>query len=97
MSNRKRRTADKPAFVPPGGPAVAIALEDRPDPRRMKWWIYAAVLVAALLVAFEVYGPALNGEFLFDDEYLPFAMPEMQNSPLIAWSVRREHIRVGIR
>ena len=33
-------------------------------------------IALVLFVAFEVYGPALNGEFLFDDSYLPFLMPE---------------------
>ena len=27
-------------------------------------------------------GPALNGEFLFDDSYLPFLMPNVAEAPL---------------
>lgn len=41
--------------------------------------------MVALLLCFEVYGPALNGEFLFDDEYLPFLAPEVQQAPLTSW------------
>jgi protein O-mannosyl-transferase len=72
--------------VPPGGTATAVALEERPEPRRgIAWWVYAVAVLAAVFIAFEVYGPALNGEFLFDDDYLPFSMPEVQNAPLRAW------------
>jgi tetratricopeptide (TPR) repeat protein len=51
----------------------------------VKWWMWAVGLLAAFFVAFEVYGPALNGEFLFDDVYLPFLGPEMQTAPLRLW------------
>jgi tetratricopeptide (TPR) repeat protein len=40
---------------------------------------------AVLFVAFEVYSPALNGEFLFDDSYLPFLMPNVADGPLRGW------------
>src|SRR5688572_25803303 len=87
MSSRKRRPAEKSAIVPPGGgPVVAAAVEDRPDPgRKPYWWMIALAVVLALVVAFEIYGPALHGEFLFDDEYLPFLMPDVQNAPLDKW------------
>ena len=46
-------------------------------------------MLLVLFVAFEVYGPALNGEFLFDDSYLPFLMPNVADAPLRYWlSVR---------
>ena len=34
-------------------------------------------VLLTLFVAFEVYGPALNGEFLFDDSYLPFMTSQL--------------------
>lgn len=38
-------------------------------------WPYFAAAAAALVVVFWAYGPALHGEFLFDDNFLPFAFP----------------------
>lgn len=48
-------------------------------------WYYVIGLVAALFVAFEVYGPAIHGPFLFDDRYLPFLVPGFAEAPLTAW------------
>jgi tetratricopeptide (TPR) repeat protein len=42
----------------------------------------AGLAAVALWLA---YRPALDGPFLFDDRYLPFADPAYQNSPLAAW------------
>jgi tetratricopeptide (TPR) repeat protein len=36
-------------------------------------------------LAFEIYGPALRGDFLFDDTYLPFFNPEIAKAPLRQW------------
>jgi hypothetical protein len=48
------------------------------------WWHWAVGFLLILWVAFQVYGPALNGEFLFDDSYLPFlTLPA--DTPLSAW------------
>ena len=46
---------------------------------------YALGGVLALFAALEVYQPALNGPFLFDDQYLPFQLPELMNAPLRVW------------
>lgn len=48
-------------------------------------WHYALALFAFLFLTFEVYQPALNGPFIFDDAYLPFTQPEYQNAPLRGW------------
>src|SRR5687768_16056464 len=90
MKNRKNRRGDTPLAggsksIQPPRAAVAVAVEDRPDERRWKWWYIAGAILFAAFVAFEVYGPALRGEFLFDDSYLPFLRPEMQNAPLHGW------------
>jgi tetratricopeptide (TPR) repeat protein len=86
MSSKRRRPSEKVAIVPPGGKVVAAGLEDRPEPRRrLRWWIVLAAAVVALALGFEIYGPSLSGEFLFDDEYLPFLMPDVQQAPLRAW------------
>src|SRR5487761_236498 len=45
-----------------------------PRPRRRwgpPWWTWVSAL-AGLFVVFEVYAPALNGGFVFDDLFLPF-------------------------
>ena len=95
-SNRKPKPAEKSAFVPPGRTAVAAGVEDRPNPKRgPAWWVYAAAIAFTLFAAFEVYGPALNGEFLFDDDYLPFSMPDVQNAPLRAWLGVRPFLMVS--
>jgi protein O-mannosyl-transferase len=53
---------------------------------RLPGWAYgAAAILVALIAAFFVYAPALNGGFVFDDEYLPFLRPDLQEEPLRAW------------
>jgi protein O-mannosyl-transferase len=42
-------------------------------------------LIAALFLAFELYGPALDSPFQFDDKSLPFAVPRFENQPLSTW------------
>lgn len=39
----------------------------------------------ALGIAFAVYAPALRGPFLFDDLFLPYAVPERAALPLASW------------
>lgn len=53
------------------------------QPKRA-WWPWAAAL-AGLLVALEVYGPALNGAFVLDDRYLPFMDPNAAQITLRNW------------
>jgi tetratricopeptide (TPR) repeat protein len=48
-------------------------------------WHYALGLAAALIAVLEAYGPALRGEFVFDDQYLPFTGQEFLDAPLKAW------------
>lgn len=69
---RKRRKAEVPAGQPPAA-----------RPRRR--WVYALAGVVALWLLVEIYGPALRGPFLFDDLYLPFTDPGLQNAPLRYW------------
>ncbi len=53
-----------------------------PERRKRRW--FWAILAAALLVVLMVYAPAMRAPFLFDDNYLPFALPG-QNAPVGAW------------
>jgi hypothetical protein len=48
---------------------------------RTEWWIWATILLS-LLVAYQVYSPALNGAFVFDDRYLPFFTPAIKQDML---------------
>jgi len=54
-------------------PKVVVAL---PPQRTITWWPWATAL-AALVLVFEVYGPALNGAFVLDDRALPFYDPHV--------------------
>jgi tetratricopeptide (TPR) repeat protein len=50
------------------------------------WWYYALGLLAVFVVAFEVYGPALSGPFVYDDVYLPFMNPIYLDKSLAFWA-----------
>jgi tetratricopeptide (TPR) repeat protein len=53
------------------------------------WWHYCLGAFAVLFCAFQVYAPALHGEFVFDDLHMPFLDPNAGGWPLKLWlSVR---------
>lgn len=62
MKKSKRPQEDKAA--------AAVA------PRKINWWPWVLGF-AALVLAFQVYAPALNGHFVLDDRYLPFFSPDI--------------------
>jgi len=64
------------------GRVRTAAVERKPG---MRWWIYPAAVAVALYLAFQVYAPALNGPFVFDDTYLPYHTPGFHNT-LGAWT-----------
>jgi tetratricopeptide (TPR) repeat protein len=49
-----------------------------------RWWIYIAAAAVALYLAFQVYAPALNGPFVFDDVRLPYGTQDFPGG-LGAW------------
>jgi tetratricopeptide (TPR) repeat protein len=53
-------------------------------PPRASWGPYAAVGGALLLLVLLAYAPAMHGPFLFDDNALPFALPNF-DAPLSVW------------
>ena len=55
-----------------------------PAPRPWMWWPWAAAL-AALVIVFGVYGPALNGEFVLDDRNLTFMSPNVAARTFSNW------------
>src|SRR5688572_28417079 len=80
---KHRRTAEKnidAARVSGAGTATLTSAHFQFAP-----WHYAVAILLFALVAFQVYGPALHGEFLFDDSYLPFLVPDVQQAPLRSW------------
>lgn len=62
--------------------SVAVHVATPAQPKR---WPYAVGLLVALFVVFEVYWPAINGQFLLDDTYLPYMLPDYAGAPLIGW------------
>jgi len=67
--------------------AKASAEAVKIPPRKLAWWPWAA-FGAALLVALEAYGPALRGDFVLDDLYLPFGLPNADQLTLWDWISR---------
>lgn len=51
----------------------------------LKWWHIVLGAAGVVLAAFILYGPSLNGPFVFDDRYLPFMTPSLAKLPLKAW------------
>jgi tetratricopeptide (TPR) repeat protein len=51
---------------------------------RAPWASYAALAASALILVCWAYGRAMRGPFLFDDNALPFALPNF-DAPLPAW------------
>ncbi|MFN9892998.1 MAG: hypothetical protein ACK58M_07150, partial [Acidobacteriota bacterium] len=51
------------------------------------WWPVAAGLFLLAFALLEIYSPALNGPFLFDDRYLPFLLPGFAEKALRYWVV----------
>ena len=76
MSNKKREARKAAATAAAFAPAWHF------DPRRYYWALGA---FAAMLAVFWAYGPALNGPFMFDDNFLPFAVSDISVQPLSAF------------
>jgi tetratricopeptide (TPR) repeat protein len=49
------------------------------------WWAHLACCLAAVLLLFEVYGPAVRAPFFFDDFSLPFTLQTYRIQPLSEW------------
>lgn len=75
MKNKKREARKG------GGPAAAVAA---PAPRP-QWHYFALGALAAAVVVLWAYGPSMSGPFLFDDNFLPFAVSNISSQPLSAF------------
>src|SRR5262249_37864661 len=62
----------------PSSQPRAAARETRPE-----FWLWPIGLVFAIFAAFQVYGPALHGPFVFDDLSLPMNVPAWQNGSFL--------------
>jgi tetratricopeptide (TPR) repeat protein len=80
-----------PAAKPEALMGSARKTKERPAARVSRpastglWWQYALAIFGALFVAFQAYGPTLRAPLLFDDGYLPFALPYFGESSLRTW------------
>ncbi len=80
MKKSKRLRPAEPGGSPQGAPGKAAPR------RKFAWWPWAAA-AASLLLAFEIYGPALNGKFVLDDLYLPYGDPRLQGLSFLQWII----------
>jgi tetratricopeptide (TPR) repeat protein len=76
MKNKKRegRKGGAPPTVAVAAPAV-----------RPQWHYFALAALAAAIVALWAYWPSMSGPFLFDDNFLPFAVGDISAQPLTAF------------
>ena len=76
MKNKKReaRKGGAPAAVAVAAPAG-----------RPHWHYFALGGLAAAIVVLWAYGPSMSGPFLFDDNFLPFAVGDISAQPLSAF------------
>lgn len=76
-----RRETRKPRSAPPRLAPAPSSRSAAVPPLR---WLPYALALASVLAAFWVYGPAVHGPFLFDDNALPFALPGF-GAPFQVW------------
>ncbi len=68
MKSKRRAQPPKPAAAPVW---------------TLRWWHAVAGGLAAFVAGLIVYGPALKGPFVFDDQYLPFFLPHFAEQPML--------------
>jgi protein O-mannosyl-transferase len=69
--------------------AVAVAQPEAslasPPQDLRRFWPHILGSLGALVCAYIVYSPSLNGEFVFDDLHMPFVDPNAATWPLRSW------------
>lgn len=81
MSTRKKKRPSPGELHEPAGLPVTPVNQASGYP---PWFLSSFVLIS-FIAAFVLYGPALNGPFLFDDIGLPFYSPVFADKSLSAW------------
>ena len=85
MATAKKRAGREPrlsqARTSRANEAAAAVTAPKPP---VSWGPFAALAGGALVVTFWAYAPAMHGPFLFDDNGLPFALPNFE-APLATW------------
>jgi len=74
MKNKKREVRKG------GAPPAVAAPPGHPD-----WHYFALGVLAAAIVVLWAYWPSMSGPFLFDDNFLPFAVSDISAQPLSAF------------
>lgn len=64
---------------------ATVAVAEASPAGAIRYWPYAAGLLAALFAVLEVYWPAARGPFILDDTYLPYAIDGYADAPLRVW------------
>jgi Tfp pilus assembly protein PilF len=75
---KSSKTASKPKR-----PTVSVV--QAAPAREAKLWHYALGFFIAFCAVYQVYSPSMNGPFLLDDSYLPYALPNFDTLPIGDW------------
>ena len=74
---------------PAGNKPAREARPTAPGTRGALSWPVLLGFLAALVAAFTAYGPALEGPFVMDDNYLPLGRPDAETLGLSVWTFGR--------
>ena len=75
---KSSKTANKPK-------RPAASLVQAAPAREIQLWHYALGFFIAFCAVYQVYSPSMNGPFLLDDSYLPYALPNFDTLPIGDW------------
>ena len=60
-----------------------MAVEERPADYTFRYFVLACL--ATIFLAFQIYSPALHGQFVFDDLFLPYTYPHAASLTVAQW------------
>lgn len=70
--------------IPQRSKAKTVVIAEAPDSGGA-FKIYAFACLAAILLAFQIYSPAMRGQFVFDDLFLSYTNPHAASLSLAEW------------